>query len=455
MSNVVVFAVVFGSAGFAVFTFFLLKTVISPKKLRRLESLIADNNIKAAIRQAKTFLVRNERNPDAHWWLGECYRTENRPDLAIVEYRYITNAGSFTGTATQRKVRRRLAEEYFKLGQIDESQKEYILLSKLEPGNYENYYEIARLFEQRNYTDSALANYKKTVTINPKHVESHVRLGRIYLKKQLVNEAKQVFLTALKYDPLNSMSHYHLGRIARTSGDPSAALTHFEKALKDPDLKQRALLERANIFVIKGERQRAVNELQRALRVGEKDIPAVIASHYLLARCYELDKDLLQAVEHWEEIYRKNPKYRDVSEKLALYSTLRADDYLKDFLTASQENFQNTAGLIVRSMGLAVHDVFLKSQDLVEIYALETQSRWRDAKKATIIVRIYRSAEPVGYDEIRGLYDVMRKIGSLRSICLATSPFTKSAVEFAQIRPIDLVKQEEFIKLLHSIKVTS
>lgn len=91
----------------------------------------------------------------------------------------------------------------------------------------------------------------------------------------------------------------------------------------------------------------------------------------------------------------------------------------------------------------------------MEIYALETQSRWRDAKKATIIVRIYRSAEPIGYDEIRGLYDVMRKIGSLRSICLATSPFTKSAVEFAQIRPIDLMKQEDFIKLLHNIKVVS
>ena len=123
-----------------------------------------------------------------------------------------------------------------------------------------------------------------------------------------------------------------------------------------------------------------------------------------------------------------------------------------DFLTASQESFQNTAVLIVKSMGLTVQDVFLMTQDAVEIYALETQSRWRNAKKATIIVRLYRTAEPIGYDDIRGLYDQMRKVGAMRSICIVASQFSKSAVEFAQIRPIDLVDKEKFTKLLHSTK---
>lgn len=452
MSNVVVFALVFGGAGLAVLITFSMKTVISPKKLRHIESLIENKNIKGAIRQAKTLLARNERNPDAHWWLGECYRAEKRPDLAVVEYRYITNSGNYTETATQRKVRRRLAEEYLELGQIDECQKEYILLSKLEPGNYENYFKIAKLFEQRNYTDSALSNYKKATSLNPKHVESQVKLGRIYLKKQLVDEAKKAFHEALKHDPQNGPGHYYLGRILRASGNPSTALVHFEKALRDPNLKQRVLLERANIFIIKGEFGRAVPELQRALKIGEKDLAAVLASRYLLARCYEVEKELLLAVEQWEKINAKNPKYRDVAEKLILYSSLRADDRVKDFMTASQENFQNTSGLIVRAMGLTVQDVFLKSQDLVEAYSLETQSKWRNAKKATIIVRIYRSAEPIRYDDIRVLYDTMRKIGAMRSICVTVSQFTKSAIEFAQIRPIDLVDKDEFTKLLHTIR---
>ncbi len=450
MTNLLVFTIVFGVCGFAVFFFFVLRIMVSPKKLHHIESLIMSGNVKAAIRQAKALLSRNERNADAHYWLGECYRAEKRSDLAVIEYKYIAGTGSYTASATQRSVRKRLAEEYMKLGQIDECQKEYILLSRLEPANFENYYEVARIFEQRNFTDSALANYRKAITINPKHVDSHVRLGRIYLKKQLMDEAKTVFAAALKLDPENGDCHYFLGKIARAAGDPQSALVYFEKALHKKRYKQRALLERANIFLTRGDRDKAVAELTRALHLGEEDVPAVLAGRYLLARCYELEKDLLSAIEQWEKIHERNPKFRDVAKKLSIYSSLRADDRLKDFLTASDENFQKTAASIIRSMGLTVQDVFLKSRDIVEAAALETQSKWRSAKKAIIIVRIYRSAEPIGYDEIRGLYDAVRKQGATRSICVTASQFSKSAIEFAQIRPIDLVDKEEFIKLLHA-----
>jgi tetratricopeptide (TPR) repeat protein len=451
MTNLLVFAAVFGMCGFGVVIFFVFRIMVSPKKLHHIESLIANGNVKSAIRQAKTLLSRNERNADAHFWLGECYRAENRPDLAVIEYKYITGTGSYTAFATQRRVRKRLAEEYLKLGQIDECQKEYILLSKLEPANFENYYEVARLFEQRNFADSALANYRKAIAINPEHVDSHVRLGRIYLKKQLMNEAKTIFTAALRLDPENAACHYYLGKIARVGGDPQSALVFFEKALHKKRYKQRALLERANIFIVRGDREKAVSELKRALSLGEEDIPAVLASRYLLALCYELEKDLLSAIEQWEKIHERNPKYRDVEKKLSIYSSLRADDRLKDFLTASDENFKNTAASIIRSMGLTVQDVFLKSRDIVEAAALETQSKWRSAKKAIIIVRIYRSAEPIGYDEIRGLYDTVKKQGATRSICVTASQFSKSAIEFAQIRPIDLIDREDFTKLLHAV----
>ncbi len=451
MSNLIIFALVFGGAGFAIFLFFLIKTVVSPKKLRVIQNLIDNKNIKSAIKQAKMLLARNERNVDAHWYLGECYRAENRTGLAVVEYKYITNAGTFTNTATKAKVRRRLAEEYLKLGQIDESQKEYILLSKIEPNNYENYFNIAKLFEERDYADQALKNYMRAISINPKHAETHMRMGKLYFQKQLITEANKAFMTALKYNPGLFACYYYLGKISRAAGDTQTALAQFEKAQRDNNLKQRALLERGNIFVIKGDLPHAITELERALKIGEDDIPVVLAIRYLLARCHEVNKDLMEAIKHWEKIYEKNPKYRDVAEKLALYSNLRSDDKIKDFLTASQSIFQEQSTLIVQSMGLAVQDVFLKNQDLVEIFALEPQSRWRDAKRTTIIARVYRSAEAISYDDIRGLYDSMRKINAMRSICITANKFTKSAIEFAQIRPIDLVDKEELTKLLHSI----
>jgi thioredoxin-like negative regulator of GroEL len=83
MTNLLVFAAVFGTCGFGIVIFFVFRIMVSPKKLHHIESLIANGNVKSAIRQAKTLLSRNERNADAHFWLGECYRAEKRPDLAV------------------------------------------------------------------------------------------------------------------------------------------------------------------------------------------------------------------------------------------------------------------------------------------------------------------------------------------------------------------------------------
>jgi len=334
---------------------------------------------------------------------------------------------------------------------LEESQKEYILLSKIDPQNWEYFFQIGRLFEERNYTDSALNNYKKVISLNPQHASTYMRMGIIYYRKKLFNEAKKAFMESLKHDPQNFAVHYYLGKIAKASGDSMGAISHFEKAQKDSELKQRALLETGALYLMKGSYNHAVADLERALKLGENDLSVVIPIRYLLAQIYESNKELTKAIEQWEKIYKVNPKYRDVAEKLAMYSNIKADDALKDFMTASQSKFQETCVNICKKLGLEVQDVTLKNQDILDIYVLETQSKWRNTKKSPSIVRFYRSAEPIGYNEIRGLYDEMRKINAMRSICVTSSKFTKSAIDFAQIRPIDLIDKDELTKLLHSI----
>ena len=451
MGSVIVFIAVFGGGAVAVALFFFVKRLVTPKKLITIERMIENGNVKAAFRMAKVLLARNERNPNAHWYLGECYRLQSRYDLAITEYKYISNTGKFTNVATEKKVRERLAEAYLKLGQLEESQKEYILLSKIDPKNWEYFFQIGRLFEDRNFTDSALNNYKKVISLNPQHAPTYMRMGIIYYRKKIFNEAKKAFMESLKYDQQNFAAHYYLGKIAKVSGDSMGAISHFEKAQKDSELKQRALLETGAIYLMKGNYNHAVADLERALKLGEKDTSVIIPIRYLLAQIYESSKELTKAIEQWEKIYKINPKYRDVAEKLAMYSNIRADDSIKDFMTASESKFQETCTNICKKLGLEVQDITLKNQDILDVYVLETQSKWRNTKKSPSIVRFYRSADPIGYNEIRGLYDEMRKINAMRSICITSSKFTKSAIDFAQIRPIDLIDKDELTKLLHSL----
>jgi tetratricopeptide (TPR) repeat protein len=453
MSSILVFVFVFIGAGVVAFSIFLVKRLVGPKRMVALENALENGNSKLLMRHAKTLLSRNERNVDAHWYLGEAYRLEERFDLAVVEYRYITNSARFTAVADEKKVREALARTYLKLGQIDESQKEFILLSKMEPENFEYLYQIGKLFEERNFTDSAYSNFKRVIGLNPKHGPSYMRLGAILYQRKQLNESKKAFMTALRFDPQNVAPYYYLGKISRAAGDSGSALVQFEKALKDPELKQRALYERGFIFVTRGDLKQAIDELGRAAAAGEEDLPVTLATHHLLAQCFEASKDIVHAVEQWEKIYEKNPKYKDVAEKLAMYSDLRTDDKLKDFLIAPQQKFQEYSTRIVESMGLAVQDVFMKNQDLVELYALETQSKWRNQKKAPSIIKVYRSIDPIGYDTIRALYDQMRRMNANRSICIAASKFTRTALEFAQIRPIELIDKDELTKILQGIQM--
>jgi tetratricopeptide (TPR) repeat protein len=273
----------------------------------------------------------------------------------------------------------------------------------------------------------------------------------IYLKKNAKNEAQQEFQLALKLNPGNAAPYYYLGKIARMSGDRNKALEFFEKALHDQELRQRAYLERANIFVFEKEYDEAISELLKALNLGEKDMPALMAVRYLLARCYESVNNLRSAVEHWEWLYERNPKFADVEAKLSLYGALRADDRLKDFLIASGEHFGTYCEKIIGTIGLKVHKEVSADTEIREYTAYDADRPLARGRSGLCVVRFLRSSDPVGYEETRSLYDKMRKMNATRSVFVTASKFTKNAIEFAQIRPIDLIDKEELTKLLQKI----
>jgi tetratricopeptide (TPR) repeat protein len=442
-----------GGIGIIFFIVIIVRNTVNPRKLGSIERLIENGNVKSALRQAKSLLARNERNIDAHYLLGECYRHENRPDLALVEYKFIINAARFTHSVTERRVRERLGEMYLQLGQLDEAQKEFILLSKLDPENYELYFKIACLFEERDYTDSAISHYRKVIAINPGYGPAHFRLGTIYFKKNALKEAGQELQLAAKIDQDNHAPYYYLGKIARLTGDRNGALAFFDKALSDRELRQRTYLERANIYVVEKAYEDAVDDLLKAIEIGEKETTVIMAVRYMLARCYESLDDLRNAVEQWEWLYEKKPNYADVEAKLSLYGALRADDRLKDYLIAPGDKFGQYCEHIIMLLGLKVNQEVSSNTDVREYTAYDTERGLMQGGSNLCVVRLIRTTDPVGYEDTRGLYDMMRKLNATRSIYVTASKFTKNAVEFSQIRPVDLVEKEELTKLLQQISI--
>ncbi len=427
---------------------FVIRHYIFPRKLNQIYKLIASGNTRNAIKALKAFISKNERNIVAHWYLGEAYYKENRYELAMVEYKYVIKLGAFSNVVEETTVRRRLADIYKKYNQMDEAQKELILISNLEPDNYEVLCQIGEIFYLRNLTENAVAYFQKALRLNPQHSDSHYYLGIIFYRTGKLEEAETELKKALQFDSKNYKAHLYLGLVYKSLGQYDTASKEFEIASRDSEVKVRALLENGKSLYERDNFSKAITELERALKFIVEENEVAIEVRYWLSKCFEKTRDLPAAIEQWEKISSKRPNYKDVPEKLAIYADLRTDDKLKDFLTASLPNFQNLCQKVVNAIGYDVIEITPLSDDGVDVVGLETETKWRNARRTKAYIRIRRITQPIGELTIRETHEEMKKNGAQRGIVITTGTFAPSAIEYAATRPIDLIDKKQLTDVL-------
>ncbi len=262
------------------YLFFILKNYIFPKKLKQIAKLVNSGNTKSAIKVLKSFIAKNERNVLAHWYLGEAYYKEKKNELAIVEYKYVIKLGIFSKELSEAGVRKRLAAIYKKFNQLDEAQKEYIMISNLEPDNFDVLFGIGELFYKRNLVENAVAYFQKSVRLNPQHSESHYYLGIIYFNTGKFQESQVELTKAIQNDQRNFKAHLYLGLVHKAMGQFDTASREFEMAQRDSSVKVRALLENGKSFYEMGSLSKAVIELERALKFSNAEDDLKIEACY-------------------------------------------------------------------------------------------------------------------------------------------------------------------------------
>jgi hypothetical protein len=153
-------------------------------------------------------------------------------------------------------------------------------------------------------------------------------------------------------------------------------------------------------------------------------------------------RDIDKAVEQWEKIYLKKPTFREVAEKLSQYQDLRTDDRMKDYLTSPIETFHEVAKALTVGMGLAIRDL----SDIpngCQVVAVESETKWRNAKKIPKILRFLRVPDMITETTVRSIYEEMKKLGVSRGVIISSSNFSRKAIDFAESRPIDLVNKDQ------------
>lgn len=431
-----------------VFTIIALRSILAPRKVASLADQFKKGHYSAVIKGARRVLAKDSRNADAHYYMGLAYQAQNKEELALMEFKTVNRLGDFSGRISEPDFRKRIAGLFEKFNQPEEALKEYLLLVKSEPANPEHPYRAGALFEERNKTEQAMGYYRKALELDPRHSGSCFRLGRILYRAKRPAEAKKMLQNSIKFDPDNAQAQYYLGKILKDNHEYQAALTAFEKAQRDSEYKVRSIIERGGCFMNQKDFERATGELERAVKLlqSEKSNEALYA-HYFLATCYERTRQIEAAIGEWEKVYQINPKFKDVSEKLSEYQSLRADDRVKDFMTAGDQEFIEICKSVAVSTGLTVRTV-KPIDEGCDIVGVESQSKWRNAKPMPKLLRFLRITDVLDESSVRAVHEEMRNQNITRAVILTSSSVSNLAREFAETRPIDVYDREKLHQML-------
>ena len=91
----IIIPIVILGAVVGIVTFFVVRSIIQPKKLASLSALVKQNRFSQAIRVAKKIVAQEPRSADAHYLLAMAYLGDQKPELALMELKTVNQIGQF------------------------------------------------------------------------------------------------------------------------------------------------------------------------------------------------------------------------------------------------------------------------------------------------------------------------------------------------------------------------
>jgi len=425
--------------------FYVFSSLLGPHKLDSIKVLMETGKYDQAINALNALLKKDEHNPLAHLYLAESYYFVNNFEMAIVEYKQVLATGRFSNSATEKIIHKRLADIYMKFGQLEEAQKEYVILSKLEPHNAEYLYQIGSIFYQRGMKEQALSYLDKALKSGKSSAEMFSLMGRVFYEMNRTNEALNAFTNSVKLDPKNYESHYYIGLILRAMNSYGKAVQELDIAeqTRDISLKIKAIYQKGLCKLEVGDLEGAKSDFERALKYSPEENNTTIAIRYTLGVTYERERRLVEAVEQWEKVAQLRPNYQDVQAKLAEYADLRVDDKLKDILTSTPTTFEIISQNLLKTLGYETLESKMINEDNIEIVGMEKSLKWRDVRGGKVLIRISRDNDDIGEDLVAKLVENLKLIHGTRAVYITTGKFTPQAIRYSENRPVDLYDRQK------------
>lgn len=422
----------------------IVKNILTPKKISSIKKLIKTGKLQAAQRTAKGLLAKNPRDYEAHYWLGEAYLADKKAELAFMEFKTVNQHAVFNGDIPEAPFRKKMGDLYLQFNQQDDALKEFLLLTKLDPRNADNFFTVGKLYEETGQLTPALGFYQKACLMDKRNAKAHAALANLLFRSKQFAEARREIDTAIKIAPDLFSNYYYLGKILKESKEYPAAIKAFEKAQRDQEIRQRALIERGSCYMIVEQTDNAIGEFDHAIKCAKNDASQeTLFARYFLAACYEKTHRIDKALEQWEAISKRNKKFRDVPAKLNQYKDVQTNDAMKEYLTASPQQFMELCKKAAKTgYNLACQKIEGTNYGCIMLATEDKADSWMNVRKQIFLVQFYRESNAVDEGVVRRVMDTVKDKGYYKAVIFSSSGFTVEAINYAENRQVVLAGKE-------------
>lgn len=434
----------------AVILVVIIKNSGSPQKAEGILKLIKEGKFQQAQKTAKSLISKNPRDYVAHYLLGKAYMADTKPELAFIEYKTVNQNAIFNGDIPEVEFRKTMAELYKRYDQNEDALREFLLLTKLEPSNAENDYNVGKIYESQGKGALAMGFYQKAITADKKMGKAYTAIGYLLYRTKQYSDAKKSIEMAIKLSPSDYSNYYYLGKVLKDCQELPAAVKAFEKAQRDQSFRQKALIEKGSCLVVAGQIDQAESEFIHAITCNKNEnAQETLYARYFLAACYEKNRKIEKALEQWNIIYSKNKQFRDVASKLSQYKDVQTNDSMKEYLTCANGPFVEICRKLAKAgFSLETQKAEPTKTGCAILATEERKDSWMNMKQQIFYAEFFRETEPIEESAVRRAVDTIKQQGYAKGILITSSHFTPAAAAFAENRPVVLVSKDQLERLL-------
>ncbi len=353
----------------------------------------------------------------------------------------------------------RIASRLEGVGQFRRAVKAWDRYLELDGPSAPAFLERGKMYYQLGDYDQALKDLRKVTGEHEPFPEVHLYLARCYREKGNIRQALKYYSDYLKEVPENLTVSFEVAQAAREGREFEEAEKIYERVRKKgvQELYSEATLELIDLAILNDNLDRAAGYLKDLYRLdnrGKLSEKTALLTRYKHAKMLEKEGDLQEALRLYQNIYRIQPEFMDVSRHISRHiEKLNADDLLKDYVRSPGPEFLEISRYIVQKLGYNIVEGRFTGDPDTEGVRIEASKKTKLWRRERVVFDFKKWNHQIGEWPLREFELNLKEAAANRGYMVVPGGFKPAAIKFtADKRHLDLIGPEKLIGYLRKYR---